>query len=705
MQKRLVKARERRQISVSFHTWVKTMSIIHRFFLQTKNPMRNHFKATFLLLLAVFYHQTTAHSQSRQNQQQPHWQGAWDKGIADYEMAREYGEAIEQFNTVIEAEPRFAEAYFRRGLAQTRLLHLQEAIKDFRKAIKLQPSLATTYLAEMNKYKKQDGSTSGLEAIFLVATLRYDQAIQAFEQSLEQKIFTEDIVRLYSGMVALESGKNLAQGCQDCETAYNLGQTEVATQLLKKYCAKKHFITLTESLQHRQFLPRTANSSGLVRFAGTISIAGIDSIILEQARNGVLQKRVVMPVRYAMVKGESKANFALQTSIHAELSHYSFRLLSRSKLKDSLITQADSVVCGDVYVCSGQSNMVLGNVPDSPNRDFMRTYIFDDKARYWKNSLETNAMKNPNGRIGGFAGELQRLLVEQYRIPICMFNGAVGGSTMADHLVENPRNIKPKPLNEVLQTRTIRSGLQTSVKAVFWYQGESNDNSNYLENFTILTNEWKRAFPNLKTVYTAQIRSANCQLNKEYAALRETQRRFPEKLSFVQTFATNAVPNYDGCHFNDSGYNALARKVFPLVARDFYASADTLNIASPSVSKAYYSNADSTEITLEFSPSSTMLSPPSSRTLDTSTYHLHEAFTADVFANGTILRNQYSFSGIRVSGNKAILTLAKPIPIKSVSYANDTFYRSQPLAYDGPWLVNVRGVGALSFYRVPVLAP
>jgi tetratricopeptide (TPR) repeat protein len=671
--------------------------------------MTKRLNIALFLASALFAQTSLLFAQSRQIQQQPYWQGAWDKGIADYEMAREYGEAIEQFTTVIEAVPRFGEAYFRRGLAHTRLLHLQEAIKDFRQAIKIQPQLTTTYLAEINKYKKQDGNTSGLEAIFLVAAGRYNEAIFAFDQSLEQKIFTEDIVRLYSGMVALETGKNLAQGCQDCETAYNLGQTEVATQLLKKYCENKRFLTLTESVQYRQFIPRMANDSGVVRFAGSVSLTGIDSLVLEQSKNGVLQKRVAAPVRYATSKGETKAIFSLQTSIHAELSYYSFRFFTRSKrantFKDSIITTADSVICGDVYVCSGQSNMVLGNVPDSPNRDFMRTYVFDEQARYWKTSLETNTMKNPNGRIGGFAGELQRLLVEQFLIPICMLNGAVNGSTMADHLVENPRNIRPKPLNEVLQTRIIRSGLQASVKAVFWYQGESSENNGYFDNFTTLTKDWKRAFPNLRTVYAAQIRDASCQHERDYDALRETQRRFPEKLPFVQTFATNAVPNYDGCHFNDAGYYALARQVFPLVARDFYMATDTINIAAPSVSKAFYSKADSTEITLEFLPASTILSTSSSRTIDSTTYYLHEAFTADIFANGTILRNQTIFSDIRVSSNKVMLTLAKPLPIKSVSYANDTFYRKVSLPYDGPWLVNVRGIGALSFYRVPISMP
>lgn len=630
----------------------------------------------------------------------------WDKGIAYYEMALKYEDAIEQFTTVIEAEPRFAEAYFRRGLAHTRLLHFEAAIKDFRKALSLQPVLVKTYLQEMNKYKKQDGNTIGLQAIFLVAAKNYEQAIPTLDQALDQKIFSEEFVRLYKGMVALETGKNIPQGCLDCEAAFNLGQTEIASAALKKYCVNKQLITFTEGVQHREFIPRNTNDSGLVGFAGYITIPGIDSLVLEQSKNGVLEKRVSMPLRYTGAKNVAKATFSLKTSIHAGLSHFQFRLFAKSKQKDSLLVNADSVVCGDVFVASGQSNMMLGTVPPSAQQDFMRTYVFDDKARYWKSSFATNSSQTSAGRVGGLMGELQHLLVEQYRVPICIINGAVGGSSIEDHLRENPAKIQPIALNELLLRRVRRSGLQASVKAVFWYQGESNTNDDYLKNFTILTKEWKKAFPNMKTVYAAQIRSANCENNREYTALRETQRRFSERIPFVQTFATNAIPHYDGCHFNDSGYYALAKQVFMLVARDFYAATDTANIISPSITKAYYSGQDSAEITLVFSPTHTIFAAPTGKQLDSTTYLLHSAFTADVWENGSLKRDKPIFSGISVRGNTVVLTTSSKHSIKSVSYGNDTFY---PLSnyhiYDGPWLQNVRGVGALSFYRFPMRAP
>jgi Carbohydrate esterase, sialic acid-specific acetylesterase/Tetratricopeptide repeat len=696
--------------------------------------MNNHLKAALFLLSTLFLQQTATHAQTRQNQQQPYWQRTWDKGIAEYEMSRDYNAAVEHFTTVIEAVPRFWEAYFRRGLAFAKLLQVAEAIQDFRKAITLNPSLPSTFLKELNTYKLQDGTTFGLQGIFYTAARKYEEATSALKNCLEQKTLPTEIIFFCRGMVALETKQNIEIGCKDCMSAYNLGLIELATPLLKQYCSSKTLFDFVKPIISHQFIPRTFADSGVVTIAGNIagnipkkipviapqkasvkesvkastkastkaftkaSTKEFTDITLEQSRDGIIQKRIQMPLVFKNINGEIRAAFSLQTTIKAELQHYAFRVILHSPESDTIIARADSVVCGDVYVCSGQSNMMLGDVPTSPYQDFMRTYLFDIEGKYWKKSIETNAISDIRHRIGGFAGELQQLLVEKYHIPICIINGAVGATSIQEHLYT-------RRLNTNLIQRVIHSGLQASVKAVFWYQGESNDNSGYFDNFTALTNQWKSAFPNLKTVYTAQIRSANCNPNADYAPLRETQRRFPAKISFVQTFATNAVPNYDGCHFNNAGYYALAHQVLPLVARDFYAATDTLNVAAPSVSKAFYSKADSTEITLEFSPTSTILSTPNSRTLDSTTYHLHEAFTADVFADGTILRNQPCFSGIRVSGNKAMLTLAKPLPIKSVSYANDTFYRSQPLPYDGPWLVNVRGVGALSFYRVPVLAP
>jgi tetratricopeptide (TPR) repeat protein len=649
--------------------------------------------------------------------QQPAWQGAWDKGIAYYEMALKYPDAIEQFSTVIESEPRFAEAYFRRGLAHTRLLHLQDAIADFRKALSLQPSLATAYLQEMNKYKKQDGNTTGLQAIFLVAAKKPSEALPLLDKCLDYNIFSEDIVKLYKALANLESGKNTAQGCQDCQTAYNLGQTEIASALLKKYCTNKAFISFSTPLSPKQFIPRTSQDSGFVEIAGTIAQKGIDSLVLElQQKKPQHQafpfKRVAVPVRYKNTKDGERAEYSLKTSIRAGLYYYSAKLFVKMKqpstktlLKDSLLHEADSLVCGDVYVCSGQSNMMLGKVPTSEYQDFMRTFVFNDKAEYWQPSIATNGGKYLSGAVGGFPGGLQKILVEQYKIPVLIINGAVGGSSMADHLVENPVKVQPIALNELLISRVKSSGLHKFVKAVFWYQGESDNNDNYFTNFSLLCDAWKKNFPALQKVYVAQIRAANCENDRQYAALRETQRRFSEKLPFVQSFATNAVPFYDGCHFSDSGYFALAQQASMILAKDFYGSSDTTNILSPSISKAYYSSNDSTELTLEFSPATTVFAPPSSIRIDTSAFALHQAFTADVVVQNAVKRDVGVFSGISVMGNNVILRLSKPHHIKSVSYGNDTFYPGTYRVFDGPWLQNVRGVGAFSFLRFPLTIP
>ena len=64
------------------------------------------------------------------------------------EMAKrgEYEEAIKAYGRVIALDPRFADAYYDRGVAKVRLKEFQEAIKDFDKAIELKPDDIFCYL-------------------------------------------------------------------------------------------------------------------------------------------------------------------------------------------------------------------------------------------------------------------------------------------------------------------------------------------------------------------------------------------------------------------------------------------------------------------------------------------------------------------------------------------------------------------------------
>jgi len=54
-------------------------------------------------------------------------------------------EAIKDFNKAIELNPKFAEAYLTRGMTKARLQDYTGAIKDYNKALELNPKCAKAY--------------------------------------------------------------------------------------------------------------------------------------------------------------------------------------------------------------------------------------------------------------------------------------------------------------------------------------------------------------------------------------------------------------------------------------------------------------------------------------------------------------------------------------------------------------------------------
>ena len=66
------------------------------------------------------------------------------KGINSIQ-SEDYQQAIKDFDKAIELNPNLAEAYNNRGLVYGKLGNLQQAIKDFDKAIELNPKYAEAY--------------------------------------------------------------------------------------------------------------------------------------------------------------------------------------------------------------------------------------------------------------------------------------------------------------------------------------------------------------------------------------------------------------------------------------------------------------------------------------------------------------------------------------------------------------------------------
>jgi len=240
--------------------------------------------------------------------------------------------------------------------------------------------------------------------------------------------------------------------------------------------------------------------------------------------------------------------------------------------------------------------------------------------------------------------------------------------------------------------RAQKSQLAKSAKALFWYQGESNTITNYYDNFTNLYNDWMSDYPNLNKVYVIQFRPG-C-VESTNSPLRDLLRTLSDSLPKIVTHSTMAIPDHDGCHFELRGYHILGDQMFNLVNRDFYGSVDTIGICSPNIVKAFFADTNRDVIGLLFNSNGSEMRIPN----DTLISSIHSSIKDYLY----IGEDTGLVSDIFASKDTLWLKLSKPTEAKHISYLPDRYYHNTETTYAGPWLTNSSGVGAFSFWNVPL---
>lgn len=442
-----------------------------------------------------------------------------------------------------------------------------------------------------------------------------------------------------------------------------------------------------------QFYARGDDDSATVRIAATVSDPGFDSVRLDMFRDGGYWKSLSRPLEYE----GTDASFMLEPKIYARPVEFGFRVYLVSGGRDSLIGVRDSIVCGDAILITGQSNSTPANGLATYSNEFCRT--FGVQAGYSRYEPSDTIWGFANGNSAGrfLAGvwglKLQQLILERYGVPTCVILGGVGGSSIEI----NQRNDADSEDLNTIYGRTLyrarKAGVAGDVRFLFWYQGESNTITNYYENFKSLYDDWRTDYPSLKKFYVVQIRPG-CAVTNPHLELRDLLRTLGDSLADVVPVSATGIPGHDGCHYTYEGYNVLGTQVFRLVARDFYGSDDTVDVASPNLTRAYYSSAEHDEITLIFDPPSTVLRWPDDTVVAGAPRRMSDYFYLDG-ASGAVQEGS-------VAGNRIILKLSAPSTASGITYIPDHFYNDTELVYEGPWITNRRGVGALTFYNVEI---
>ncbi|MGN6555955.1 MAG: IPT/TIG domain-containing protein [Verrucomicrobiota bacterium] len=441
-----------------------------------------------------------------------------------------------------------------------------------------------------------------------------------------------------------------------------------------------------EKPEHNQFYARDNTGCGTIYYNGTLG-GSPDSVFLKVYANGILYTNLSQ----SLVSGA----YRFAARIPAGLITYSVQFGSVSAGTTTVLDSVTNLICGDAYIIQGQSNAQSDAPGADPNpypTPWIRTYHTN-----WENAVRYNG-SNTVGRVGYWGMDLATNLLLSFQVPICIMNGAVGGSRIDQHQ-PNPNNhydtnytysIYGNLLNRVASAK-----LTHGIRAIFWYQGESDCGTNlsggwrydsYQQNFLNLAAAWNQDYPNFQNYYVFQVRPDACSYGGTVGSdmLREKIRSLSSLFSNLSLMSTLGIAGDRAlCHFYASGYAQVADLMAPLVKRDHYGVIPTQAITAPDVKRAYYTSTNQDEIAVEFGQDM--------------------AWNSRATNNFQLDRVPGKIKSGSVTGTTLKLQLTSPSTAQTLDYLVD-----ESPYWDGTstyLLFGANGIAALTFYNIPIAPP
>ncbi len=367
-----------------------------------------------------------------------------------------------------------------------------------------------------------------------------------------------------------------------------------------------------EMPEDNQFVARDFKNEGTIYCNGKLQQEA-DSVFARLFANDVLMKTVTKKVAL----GQS---YSLSLKLNAGLVKYRVDFGIINGMNEKVIHSANNIVCGDAFLINGQSNADatdIGSMDPPPGNDWIRSYgsmAGDPKQarlKLWGNAV----VRDRNGgrlQIGAWGMELARQIVAKHKIPICLINGAVGGSRIDQHQATDTDLGNSSTIFGRLYWRVQQARLTHGIRGVLWHQGENDQGADgpsgnfgwetYQQHFLDLAGSWKDAFPNIQNYYIFQIWPKACSMgiNGSDNKLREVQRTLPNQFSRMRIMSTLGINPPGGCHFPWKGYAEMARLMTPLVERDHYHESNEKPISAPNLLFACYSNGNKDSLVLMF---------------------------------------------------------------------------------------------------------
>ena len=459
-------------------------------------------------------------------------------------------------------------------------------------------------------------------------------------------------------------------------------------------------LTANEQPEDNQFIARDTEH-GTLAYTGTLAEAA-DSVFVRVLADD-------KPFATETAKLTAEKTYSLAVKIKPGLIKYRTEFGTKTGGQETVLHTASNIVCGDVYLIDGQSNAVATDLgPEDPTftSDWIRTFgstagdPHNSRQKLWGNAV---ARSRDAGKfeIGYWGLELGRRLVESQKIPVCIINGAVGGSRIDQHQRSEADPTDVATIYGRLLWRVREAKLTHGVRAVLWHQGENDQGADgptggygyetYRQFFVDMSAGWKTDYPNIQHYYVFQIWPKACSMGVKGSdnQLREVQRTLPRLYSNLSVMSTLGVKPPGGCHFPKEGYAEFARLIHPLIATDIYHQPVDGTVTPPNLKRAYATSDQRHTLVLEFDQPVVW----------------SDALKSQFYLNGD---SKLVASGA-ASGNRLTLKLNGPSNVSNVTYLDSAAWNPDNLLY------GTNGIAALTFcdvriegafaYRHPIRSP
>jgi hypothetical protein len=462
-----------------------------------------------------------------------------------------------------------------------------------------------------------------------------------------------------------------------------------------------------EKPEDNQFYARDDKNEGTLCYNGTLDQVA-DSVFLKVYADDKL-------IKTESQKLAADKSYALTAKLKPGLIKYKVEFGTKAGGTETMLKTVNNLICGDAYIIDGQSNAEATGPnngptvdPETPLSTWIRSYGNQhngDIKGGWANAVRTRIWGQPNygvGQIGTWGMVLANNLVEKYRIPICIINGAYGGTPIWQHQ-PNPANHydtsgafygNPYKIYGSLLTRVAGAKLTHGIRGVLWHQGENDQGSgaptgdynwkSYQQYFVDMSAAWKQDYPNIQHYYIYQIWPSGCNMGGTPAGdmLLEVQRTLPSLYSNMRIMSTCGIVSGSSgrglAHFDLEGYVQIANLIEPLVEQDNYGLIPTHAITAPNLKRAWFTTAARNEIALDFGQPMVW----------------KDECKAWIYLDDVAA----PISSGKVAGNVITLRLTSPSAAKSIAYLSGKHWDGR----HDKLLCGANGIAALAFSAVTI---